>query len=310
MEPSLEASLSCSAGPGNRDRASAKSGRGIFAPRLRRYPVGMVEIADAVAHRALRYVEAVNRQGHRLTIKEFEAYVARPERESRTVGGLSSLVLSQSLAALSGFGGTTKHEFILDWLKRVKWLSVRELKVSLTPLGAAVLRELDAQGVDFEGPSIIVLTAANPFAYAEVVSAVSKAGTELLADPYLQLSALPMLLANTSVKRILVSPEADIVGLKIADPEASENQVAIRVSADFHDRFAIPTSGEVLNLGTSLNGFGKRLSVITPISPPGANEIRTAYEDLWGKADELTAWSGGKGVPTKTSSARRKRVVK
>lgn len=45
-----------------------------------------MEIIGDTAHRMLAYVEAVNRQGYHLTVKEFEAYASGWEPSVTTVG--------------------------------------------------------------------------------------------------------------------------------------------------------------------------------------------------------------------------------
>lgn len=40
-----------------------------------------MEIADSVAHLALSYASGMQEQGYRLTVDEFESYMAQPSRE-------------------------------------------------------------------------------------------------------------------------------------------------------------------------------------------------------------------------------------
>jgi hypothetical protein len=58
----------------------------------------------------------------------------------------------------------------------------------------------------------------------------------------------------------------------------------VRVSADVHDRFVVPESGSVDQMGTSLSGLGKKLTVTAPIATPAADSIRSEVERAWGEA--------------------------
>jgi hypothetical protein len=58
-------------------------------------------------------------------------------------------------------------------------------------------------------------------------------------------------------------------------------EFAIRVSGEVHDRFIIPVGGSVDALGTSLNGVGKKFTVMTTLDAPVADIIRSKHEELW-----------------------------
>ena len=45
-----------------------------------------VKIADLTAHRALSYVDAINKHGYALSVDEFEAYIMQPTRGGGRTG--------------------------------------------------------------------------------------------------------------------------------------------------------------------------------------------------------------------------------
>jgi hypothetical protein len=62
------------------------------------------------------------------------------------------------------------------------------------------------------------------------------------------------------------------------------------VNDDFHDRFVIPDSGPVRQIGTSLNGVSKRLSVmVTMEDDAAAAAIKAAFEASWATATPIEA---------------------
>ncbi len=51
-----------------------------------------------------------------------------------------------------------------------------------------------------------------------------------------------------------------------------------------HDRLLIADDGDVLTLGTSLNGVGKTTTVMSPVPPPARDSLKDEYERLWASA--------------------------
>ena len=245
-----------------------------------------MEIADEEAHLALAYVAAVTDRGYPLKVEEFEAYVEQPRRR-RPPSRFASMVGGGAVAYLMASAG--RPEPIFDWLVRVKWLDHWEDEtVTVSDLGRRVLEMLDEQEVKETPASLRVFTAEDPFAYAAVVGAISATKAELLADPYFRLPQLPHILELTSVNRLLVGPGSDLTELAAAMADIPQDRsLEIRVSGKFHDRFAIPKHGAVENLGTSLNSFGKKVTAMSTMRDPGANEIRRVYRKLWDEATPL-----------------------
>jgi hypothetical protein len=120
----------------------------------------MFEIADDTAHRALAYVSAVEKQGHRMLVAELSEYMVRPARRlsipgkrgrparvirttgiERAVADILAASVQPTLRALGAsvsaaldvreeivpaVPGTpgTPPESVADWLARLGWLSV------------------------------------------------------------------------------------------------------------------------------------------------------------------------------------------
>lgn len=180
-----------------------------------------------------------------------------------------------------------RQEPLPDWLLRVQWLAEEDGKVSLTQLGEAVLRSLDEGESELDSGTSVVLGSGDQLAYAQVVGRISQIEADLLADPYFRLDDLHRILTLTTVTRILTGPKNDALpGLAAAMDLLPEESVEVRVSDEFHDRYAFPPSGPILSLGTSLSGVGKRVAVMTTLRD-GADEIRKVYEALWRKASPV-----------------------
>jgi hypothetical protein len=247
-----------------------------------------MDIADAQAHLALSYVATVSDNGHRLTQREFRDYMANPQRrQTRSGGVLASVLLTNQFAELAKiYGGTTTTETLLAYLCRVHWLVVDSDHVLITGLGRAVLRSLERQAVDDETPVGVVLNDA--LSYARVIGIIAAAGPSALAEPYFELEQLGAIVSQTQVERVLTHPDrgsgqgrvaALAAGLAALTPG---RPFEIRCSDAMHDRFLIPESGEVRQIGTSLNHVGKRFSVSVELHDDWlAEAIRKAFEEAW-----------------------------
>jgi hypothetical protein len=244
-----------------------------------------MEIASEEAHRALSYVSAVSRQGHSLTAEELRAYMRSPDRLVTPGKGLQSILV----AAGQAFGGGGTSEDRLHWLTRLKWLELDDKEtVRTTPLGEAVLRGLEERAAEPESPVLTILGSQDSLAYAQVIGAIAGRGKGLLVDPYFRLESLTHVLSYTALTRLLTGPHAELAGLATAfDTIALDRSFEVRVSDEPHDRFVVPASGPVDQLGTSLSGVGNRFAVMTTIQPPAADALRDACEIMWTKAAPL-----------------------
>jgi hypothetical protein len=275
-----------------------------------------VELTSTTGHSALLYVAAVQRHGHLMTVEDFEAYVDRPDRRApaptlrytrqrRRIPIDDNLIGEARRAAeaiwdkLSWAVGEMEPspaepgETVTQWLVRLRWLAVEDDRVRITPLGQAVLAHLEASGVDADLPLSVVLDPKDELALARVVGELNAAGRCALVDPYFSIDHLLTVLHNTEIDRVLTGIRD---GKKLASLEVALNSFAdpprpfeIRKSDDFHDRIALPESGPLLLIGTSLTGIGARLSMMVKLDESSAagKAVRGRFEELWRDAEPV-----------------------
>jgi hypothetical protein len=263
-----------------------------------------VKIADQTVQLGLSYVAAVSRQGHAMTVEDFQAFITAPRR--RTTGTLYEQLARVSTVAAASFGGRT--EDVLSYLTRLRWIVVDSGHVGITALGRAVLAALDeADRVD-DLPAEIVLEPTDQLSYARVIGVIAEAGRCALVDAYFSIESLLDIVQRTQVERILIHPERGRGGRVEALQQAITDlrvtrPLEIRASDSFHDRFIIPAEGPVRFLGTSLNGVGRRLAITGRLSDEGPSDaIRQTFERTWSDAEpivqaELDAGPSSTGQP-------------
>jgi hypothetical protein len=276
-----------------------------------------MQIADATAHRALAYVSTVQRHGHLMGIAEFEAYMKGPGRRpgipgkgERTVvtsnveraivnlaeRGLQPLLQGvadvlelerRQVPATPGVPG----ERVIDWLARLGCLAAGDGRVRITPLGEAILGNLEEESFEREVPFDVVLDKGDELASGRVIEAISELGPCAVVDPYFSMDSLLQVVHSTEVDRILTGTfdAKKLAGLDASIPRVeTEHGFEVRKSDAFHDRFVIPEAGPVWMLGTSFTGLGKRLSVMVQVKDDAAaRAIRAAFEEAWGEAQAV-----------------------
>jgi hypothetical protein len=248
-----------------------------------------MKLVSETAHRALTYVALVRRQGYRLTDKELEAFIRQPDRYGPTwdISGMAAV-----FDKLGAIVKTLPGETVAEWLVRLNWLAIDGNHVEITKLGSAVLRGADEQEIETELPLRIVLDPEDPLSYAKLIGRIADVGDALLVDPFFGLDQLLVILQSTSVTRVLVGPKTKTGTLAAALTSMTlPRNFTIRVSGEVHDRFIIPSAGAVDALGTSLNGVGRKFTVMATLDPPVADAIRSKHEELWraAKPVETTA---------------------
>jgi hypothetical protein len=236
-----------------------------------------VKIADNTTHRVLAYVAAVERQGHRLTAQDVDAFAQRAYRNRPRAGLLAPDARP------------------LVWLYRVGWIDligpsqniVDEDEVVVTDLGRAALRALDEEAATPDsGSSTVTLDKDDPTALAKVIEQVNGLGECALVDRYFDANGFLPVIQRTQITRVLTGPgpAKRVAGVEqaLADVKVDRNfEVRIDPGDDHHDRFIIPLEGPVLAIGTSLSGVGARHSIMTEISGAPADAIRVRFEEAW-----------------------------
>lgn len=180
-----------------------------------------------------------------------------------------------------------EHLLRLTWLETVSAPGKSGLR--LTDLGAALLRDYQTADDTDEGVSVVVLGREDPLAYPILVGQIAAAGPGLLVDPYLKLPDLHMIVVSTQLTRLLVSGKpanSAVVSSMQAylDSPSLGRRVEVRASTELHDRVVVADDGDLLTLGTSLNGVGRTTTVMTPIPSPAREALRDDYERVWTNA--------------------------
>jgi hypothetical protein len=283
-----------------------------------------VELANDTAHLALSYIAAMQRQGYAMTVEEFEAYMAQPNRRPGLPGEPERRVVTtnidralrasaeqnlapairaiqQSIAAglapreeriIPGTPGTPA-ESIADWLARLHWCRVDEARIRLTPLGEALLGHLEQESLEDEIPVGVVLDQGDELAAARVIQQLAEIGQCAVVDRFFSMDSLLPILYSTQVESVLMGSDA---GSKLAGVETAlrglsvDRPFEVRKSDVFHDRFVIPPDGPVWALGTSFTGLARRLSIMVRIDDDRmSSAIRREFEDAWREAQVVAA---------------------
>lgn len=184
---------------------------------------------------------------------------------------------------------TIGHLVRITWLAEVATPSGGEPGLRLTELGRALLRDAETGEVSDEDVSVVVLGREDPLAYPILVGQLAAAGPGLLVDPYLKLGDLHMIVVSTQLTRLLVAGKTNNRG-EVSAMQAYLGQgtlsrrVEVRSSTELHDRVLMADDGDVLTVGTSLNGVGRTTTVISPVPSPARESLRAVYEGLWSSA--------------------------
>ncbi|MEU8166837.1 hypothetical protein AB0B97_10015 [Micromonospora sp. NPDC049004] len=182
-----------------------------------------------------------------------------------------------------------EHLVRLTWLEEVPAPQAEDPGLRLTDLGRALLRNAETDEESDEDVSVVVLGREDPLAYPIVVGQFAAAGSGLLVDPYLKLADLHTIVVSTQLTRLIVNGKANNRGVVASmeaylDSQSLARPVEVRSSKGLHDRVLIADDGDVLTVGTSLNGIGRTTTVMTPIPSPARESLRDEYERLWSEA--------------------------
>lgn len=267
-----------------------------------------MEIIGENAHRLLAYVEAVTRQGHALTPEELSAYADAWQPKISTHSGLNAGPKGmldewhRSMRASFLFlQASAEREPYVEYLVRVRWLKFSDGFVEITSLGKAVLREANAPlpPSDVGSTLEVVIDPDDPFAYAQLVSRISGFTDCMIVDPYLDLDQFITLSGISSVTKILTSNKNSksmapvfVAGL------AAVPHLELRMAEQklLHDRIVIPSEGNALMLGSSLNSITRRFGVATPLEETSSRLIRDEYNKIWKSSKPLQGPSAPKQV--------------
>lgn len=212
-------------------------------------------------------------------------------------------------------------ETVIDHLVRLTWLEEagpgESPGLRLSDVGRALLRDCEQESTIREDVSVVVFEVEDPLAYPLLVGQLANAGNGLLVDPYLKLDDLHRIVVSTNLTRLLISGvrqnQREVAAMQTyLDSPSLARPVEVRSSTELHDRVLIATDGSVLTLGTSLNGVGRKLTVLSPIPPNQNGVFRDTYEKIWDNAtlvgpqpveDEHDAGEAGDEVQSETDQS-------
>lgn len=154
-------------------------------------------------------------------------------------------------------------------------------------------RSAAAQVDQRPGPETIIGVPSEPLTYAGILSALAGLDDVLFVDPYLAAIDLEALQKVGTVSRALTGSrlvrDRDERGDRatlLAISAGRDPRLAVRVSAEIHDRYAIPSSGAGLMLGASLGGT--KTTTILELSAEATQLVRANHERLWDSAQPIS----------------------
>jgi hypothetical protein len=255
-----------------------------------------MEIVSEHSHRVLAFLVGVEDQGYQPTAAEVDAWAEGPDRWTKTSYPFLSGVTYDQL--FRGILGRTETESASSWLVRLKLATSLDKRLSATALGRALLAAADEREQALESSPMIavVLKQDDSFALATVMAKIAEVGPAALIDPYIGAEQYFGLVRHTSVKRIITADRGGDRLKALSAGRAYLGQAGdvaeIRVTNVFHDRYVIPEKGPIWMLGTSLNGVGKRTSMMVQVAEnPGGRAIREAFNEEWNKAKDVSAFT-------------------
>jgi hypothetical protein len=253
-----------------------------------------VEILTETQHRALAFVGACVRSGYKPTFEEVGLWLDKPRPLGGTLSGLLGGSIMATLATAFGDARITGNNQ-LKHLVMLGWIAESQGRLSITPLGRALLTSAEAvESAETEGV-VMVLDTDDQFAYAKLIGHLNQAGEGLLVDPYFRLPQLMTILTGTSINRVLISKQhrtsrVDRAELTVAlASPALPRKIEIRASSDDaqHDRLIVGEDGKVWMLGSSLNSVGRVHTALVPLPFNESAPFRDRAQRLWDAAEPL-----------------------
>ncbi|MGP5581711.1 hypothetical protein ACTXOF_14455 [Glutamicibacter arilaitensis] len=248
-----------------------------------------MEIVNERTHRILGYIAIANRQGVHITAPDVNAYGNNPDLRIKKISSITDMLQSSIWGTSPRY---EKAETYSQYLVRVRWATDSTDGIKLTKLGKAILKDLNSPKIDPAETGIVevILDPEDPFAYASALGVISSVENALLIDPYLRLDGLQDIVEFDNVERILVrenisKQESSVLSHAIGALAKDGKNISIGKARDLHDRYVIPAEGNIVMLGTSLNGIGKKISTVTTIGDGPSELLREHYEEVWKKAE-------------------------
>lgn len=273
-----------------RETISARIGKLAVMPHC-----WIMEIVNERTHRVLAYVDALNRHGIKPTQMLVEEFASNPNRKTKRTGGMGGISLSDSMLRMLGEREIATEAFT-EYLERLGWVSCVSDRVELSGTGRSLLKALNSPIIEDSSTDVfeVVLDPENPFAYIQALGGMSSVEDALLIDPYFRVQQLMDVAELENIKRVLLgenlkSQDYVLLGQALLALKDDGRNIEIRKTANLHDRYLIPSEGNVLMLGSSLGGIGKKVSTITTLGGLASGAIRDAHDPLWERAVPVKA---------------------
>jgi hypothetical protein len=269
-------------------------------------PATAPNLVDDDTHRVLSYVAALTSSGYEPNSDEVEAFGRAPSRRGSSVRSTVFQTLWSDLVSSTALWGQVERkeaESWVDYLARLRWIEVRNGRIKLSRAGVALLMHLNSRLEGLEAERPLVVTPDDPLAYPKVIGHIGQLDKVMLVDPYIDSLSLYLLGGEARVERILTGKKMGKG--KLGELKATLGRLdqgsrpEVRTSQTLHDRFVL-ASDSVWTIGSSLNGIGKSLTVITPIRGQEGDALRAKLEEQWDAAmllqpNDLGPPNDGKG---------------
>lgn len=186
---------------------------------------------------------------------------------------------------------TRPAETPLEHMVRILWLARSEDgQLEITRLGRAMLQTAENEATLIEDLTVMYLGADDPLSYPLLVGALATAESGLLVDPYLKVEDVVSLHQRTRINRLLVGNgkkhRSDNAAISLY-LENGIDQFEVRMSYRLHDRLFLEPDGTISMLGTSLNGVGRKATVLMTVPDAASKRLQEHYEELWDEAEIL-----------------------
>lgn len=255
---------------------------------------GIADFVPDTVHRALAYVDALNRQGYQPSATEVEKFATRPAPREAIYDDMWSRIatLGNVNRVLGGRTLRERAEPVVGYMNDLGWIQRGSdpARVTLTECGLSLLHAL-SQVEDHAGDALqVTLDPKDPLVYTKLTRTVASAKDGFLADAYFKADFIPWLVEATTVSRLLVKDTSEKIPLALAlGSVVGSRAVEVRMTTDkgLHDRCLIPAAGSVMLFGHSINGVGKALTTVTPLGDGAGDAYRRQYEELWRTASKI-----------------------
>ena len=237
-----------------------------------------MELIDRDTIRMLKYLAVLEATG--ISAYDFNRFGEGNPRRGILFGEFDRWIASESWA---------------DCFVRIGW-AVRDgqTRLRIAQLGRSVLAGVGATSLPEPKEQRlmqVVLTKDDDLAYPKLLSAVLSLGECLLVDPYLKAEQFVEVVGGTKVDRCLIRSRCEsevksIISTTLAGLPGDERP-EVRMSDGLHDRLAIPTEGNALGFGLSLNSVGIKTTTLVAYTPEITRMIRETYSEMWERAKVL-----------------------